>query len=156
MSANGGRDYKPLKACPTTSTSANDMVVSDDDSATGQKKTTSCPPLDNSSYSGSDDETIIETDQPLFLDAPTPVRKSCGDNVDPILGSDVGAAGEDAAMMAEFLQDTFESNATGCGSNQPAAASTTFGDVLDASEMDALLNASNDALMLLPDLGLEC
>jgi len=149
MSANGGRDNKRMKACPTTS--ANDMVVSDDDSATGQKKISSSPSLDNSSYSGSDDETIIESDQPLFLDAPAPVSQSSGDNVDPILGSDVGATGEDAEMMAEFLQDTF----AGCGNhNQPAAS--TFGDVLDPSEMDALLNASSDALMLLPELGLEC
>ncbi len=153
-SANCGRDYNLLKGCPTTS--ANDTVVSDDDSATGQKKAPSCPSLDNSSYSGSDDETIIESDQPLFLDAPAPVSKSCRDNVDPNLGSDVGAAGEDAAMIAEFLQDTFESNASGCGNHSHEPAASNFGDVLDANEIDAFLNTSNDALMLLPDLGLEC
>ena len=145
MSANGGHDDKPRKVCPTTS--ANDMVISDDDSATVQNKINSTPSLDNFSYSGSDDETIIESDQPLFLDAP--VGKS-----DPILGSDDGVAGEDVAMMAEFLQDTFEPNASGCGHHSQSAAST-FGDVLDASEMDALLNAGNDVLMLLPDLSLE-
>ncbi len=123
------------------------MVISDDDSATVQNKINSTPSLDNSSYSGSDDETIIESDQPLFLDAP--VGKS-----DPILGSDVGVAGEDAAMMAEFLKDTFEPNTSGCGHHSQSTAST-FGDVLDANEMDALLNAGNDALMLLPDLSLE-
>merc|ERR1712014_195908 len=50
----------------------------------------------------SDDETIIESDQPLFLDATAPVTKNCGDGC---------AAGEDDAMMAEFLQDTFEPKA---------------------------------------------
>lgn len=138
MSANGGYNDTLGKACPTTS--ANDMVVSDDDSTSIPKKT-----LNNSSYAESDDETTIESDQPLFLDAPAPVNEDKGN--DAILGSDVGVGGEDAALMAAFLQDTFGANAA-----QPAAPA--FGDVLDASEMDALLNA-NDAIMLLPDL-LEC
>ena len=56
------------------------------------------------------------------------------------------AANEEAAMMAEFLQGTFE---------QPNAVAVTA-DVLDASEMEALLNVENDAMMLLPDLCLEC
>lgn len=120
------------------------MVVSDDDSATAQNKN-----LNNASYSESDDETIIESDQPLFLDTSAPASKETGN---PIVGSDVGVAGEDAAMMAAFLKDTFESNET--ESPQQTEAST-FGDVMDDNEMDALLN-SNDSLMLLPDLCLEC
>ena len=141
-SANDGHNDKRAKACPTTS--ANDMVVSDDDSATAQNKN-----LNNASYLESDDETVIESDQPLFLDTPAPVGK---ENGNPILGSDVGVGGEDAAMMAAFLQDTFEQTAT--QSHQQPEAST-FGDVMDENEMDALLN-SNDSLMLLPDLCLEC
>ena len=146
MSANDGNDDKLGKGCPTSS--ANDMVISDDDSATVNNKTlnTVSSSSDNSSYSGSDDETIIESDQPLFLDAVPPASKKCGDNGDPLLGSDVGAANEEAAMMAEFLQGTFE---------QPNAVAVTA-DVLDASEMEALLNVENDAMMLLPDLCLEC
>lgn len=140
-SANDGYNNILANACPTTS--ANDMVVSDDDSATAQNKN-----LKNASYSESDDETVIESDQPLFLDTSAPASKETGN---PILGSDAGVAGEDAAMMAAFLQDTFESNET--ESPQQTEAST-FGDVMDDNEMDALLN-SNDSLMLLPDL-LEC
>lgn len=146
MSANDGNDDKRGKVYPTSS--ANDMVISDDDSATVNNKTlnTVSSSSDNSSYSGSDDETIIESDQPLFLDAVPPASKKCGDNGDPLLGSDVGTANEEAAMMAEFLQGTFE---------QPNAVAVTA-DVLDASEMEALLNVENDAMMLLPDLCLEC
>jgi len=151
MSANGGHNDMPRKACPTTS--AIDMVVSDDDSATVlNKTTTTCRSPDNASYLGSDDETIIDSDQPLFLDTPVPVNK---DNGDPILGSDVGVGG-DAAMMAAFLQDAFEPNAAGCeNQHRQSAATSAFGDVLDASEMDALL-AEGDALVLLPELSLEC
>ena len=146
QSANGNNDDKLEKGC--SATSANEMVVSDDDSASVNKtlnanSSPSCPSHDTCSFS--DDETIIETDQPLFLDATAPVTKNCDDGC---------AAGEDDAMMAEFLQDTFEPNAVGCRSQSSSTASA-FGDVLDAKEMDALLNDENDAIMLLPELCLE-
>ncbi len=141
-SANDGNNDKRAEACPTAS--ANDMLVSDDDSATAQNKN-----LNNTSYLESDDETIIESDQPLFLDTKAPVSK---ENGNPILGSDVDVGGEDAAMMAAFLQDTFEHNAT---ESQQQPEASTFGDVMDENEMDALLNLNN-SLMLLPDLCLEC
>jgi len=154
------------KSCATTS--VNDTIVSDDDSAKVNKtlKTSSspsCPSTDYSSYSGSDDETIIiESDQPLFSDTALPVNKVCGSNIarsnncDPLLGCDVGVDGEDDAMMAEFLKDTFEANAVSCRNHHQASlAASTFGDVMDDREMDAFLDAENDAMMLLPDLCLE-
>jgi len=147
---------KYAKACATPS--ANDTVVSDDDSAAAVFKisnnVSSSSSADNSSYSGGDDETIIESDQPLFLDIAPNVCKNCEHSSDLLLGNDVDVAGEDAAIMAEFLQDTFKPNAFDCRTRQSSMAASTLG-VLNASEMDALLHAENDALMLLPEICLE-
>jgi len=142
--------------------SQNDMVVSDDDSATFNKTlTNSSPSNDNSSYSGSDEETIIESDQPLFLDTSPPVPnqhlESTTNKSDPLLGSD-GAEGEDAAVMAEFLEFTFQptSSAEGTTSEQAQSlAPLTYVDELDDSDMDALLSAEDDAMLLLPGICLE-
>jgi hypothetical protein len=157
MSANDDNDDKLEKVCVTTC--VNDMIVSDDDSVTVIKtlKTTSSPSTDNSSYSGSDDETFIESEQPLFLETPPPVSNtSDGSNsVDTLLGCDVGVAGDDDAMIALFLQDTFEPNAPGCRNHhQPSLAASTFPYLLDVNEMDALLHAGSDE-MFLTDLCLE-
>ena len=46
-------------------------------------------------------------------------------------------AGEEEALMAEFLHDTFEPNVAGCGHHQHQSVESAFGDALDASEMDA-------------------
>jgi len=131
------------------------MIVSDDDSAMVSKTFSppSSPTNDNSSYSGSDDETIIESEQSLFLDASQPGNHNqhpdsndTGSKSDPILGCDVGVEGEDAVVMAEFLEYTFRPSAA-------AESTTSFGDVnLDASDMDALLSAESEAMMLLPDI----
>jgi hypothetical protein len=142
--------------------SRNDMVVSDDDSSTFNKTlTNSSPSNDNSSYSGSDDETIIESDQPLFLDANPPVpNKHLETNTiksDPLFGSD-GAEGEDVAVMAEFLEFTFQPTSSEAGTTPEHASNltpSTYADELDASDMDALLSAENDAMLLLPDICLE-
>jgi len=127
------------------------MVVSDDDSATVDK-TLNTPSTDSSSYWGSDDEPFIESDQPLFLDTISPVSTSDGhtshgsnNGDDALLGCNVGVESEDDAMMADFLSDTFE----------PKPASSNFGDVLNACEMDILLGEATDELMLLPDICLE-
>jgi len=160
MSANDDNDENLENVCVTAS--VNDMVVSDDDSATVNKtlKTTSspsCASTDSSSYSGSDDETIIESEQPLYFETTHPVSENRNNNADPLLDCDVGVDDEDDDLMAKFLQDTFEPNVP-CRRNdlKPGLAASTFEDVLlDASEMDALLNAENDAMMLLPDLCME-
>lgn len=160
MSANDDNDENLENLCVTPS--ANDMVVSDDDSATVNKtlKTTSspsCASTDSSSYSGSDDETIIESEQPLCFETTHPVSQNRSNNADPLLDCDVDVDGEDDDLMAKFLQDTFEPNVPvrrNCLT--PSLTASTFEDVLlDASEMDALLNAENDAMMLLPDLCME-
>jgi len=148
----------------SATSSHNDMVVSDDDSATVNKTlTNSSPSIDNSSYSVSDDDTIIESDQPLFLDAnPKVVNQHLDSNTsksDELLGSGVGAEGEDVAVMAEFLEFTFQPTNTAQGSapeqQRQSLAASTFVDELDASDMDALLSAENDAMFLLPDICLE-
>jgi len=158
MSANDDNDENLENACVTPS--VNNMVVSDDDSATVNKtlKTTispSCASTDSSSYSGSDDETIFETEQPLYFETTHPVSQNRNNNADPLLDCDVD--GEDDELMAKFLQDTFEPNVPGRRIDlKPGLAASSFEDVLlDASEMDALLNAENDAMMLLPDLCME-
>merc|ERR1712224_523994 len=143
--------------------SHNDMVVSDDDSATVDKTLpNSSPSNDNSSYSVSDDETIIESDQALFLDAsPQVVDQHLDSNTcksDALLGSDVGVEGEDVAVMAEFLDFTFQPTDAVEDSSpeqRQSLAASTFVDELDASDMDALLSAENDAMLLLPDICLE-
>jgi len=143
--------------------SENDMIVSDDDATALNKTLTSSSPssTDNSSYSGSDDETIIESDQPLFLDANPPVSQypeSSTNKADPLLGCGVGDEGDDVAVMAEFLEYTFQPQRATKYSNheQPSSlAATTFGDVLSVGEMDALLDAEADAVMLLPGICLE-
>jgi hypothetical protein len=149
-SASDDNDVSLEKRCATNG--VNDMVVSDDDSATVDK-TLNTPSNDNSSYSGSDDGSVIESDQPLFLDTISPVSTSVGrtshgsDNGDDaLLGCNVGVESEDDAMMADFLSDTFEPK---------PAASSAFGDVLNACEMDILLGEVNDEVMLLPDICLE-
>jgi len=127
------------------------MVVSDDDSATVEKTSnTDSPSTDNSSYSGSDDETVIESEQPLFLDTISPVSTSdgrihhgCNNGDDALLGCDVGVESEDDAMMADFLNETF----------RPQPTASTFGDVLNACEMDILLGEATD--VLLPDICLD-
>ena len=139
------------------------MIVSDDDSAMVNKTSNTGSPSsnDNSSYSGSDDETIIESDQPLFLDANPQVNQQLESNTnkaDPLLGCDVGVEVDDVAVMAEFLEYTFEPQIAAQDSRpeqSSSLAATTFGDVLDANEMDALLNAETDAMMLLPDICME-
>jgi len=140
--------------------SQNDMIVSDDDATALNKTLTFSSPssTDNTSYSGSDDETIIESDQPLFLDANPPVSQqpeSSTNKAGPLLGCDVGDEGDDVAVMAEFLEYTFQLQRVAKDSSreQPSSlAAATFGDVLSASEMDALLDAEADALMLLPGI----
>lgn len=135
------------------------MIVSNDDATALNKTLTSSSPssTDNSSYSGSDDETIIESDQNLFLDANPPMSQhpeSSTSKTDPLLGCDVGEEGNDAAVMAEFLEYTFEPQrpAKNFSHEQPPslAATASFEDVLSDSEMDALLDAESDALVLLP------
>jgi len=155
--ANTDNDVNLENGCTTTG--ASDTIVSDDDSAMALKSLAtnslpSSPSTDNSSYSGSDDETIIETDQPLFLDTPPPGNEICSSdkskvNNDSFIGCNVGAVGGDDAMIAEFLMDTFEPQVSGCRNDHQ---SSTFGDVMDAGEMDALLRAEGDGVMLLPDL----
>merc|ERR1712025_357147 len=91
------------------------MVVSDDDSATVDKTSnTDSPSTDNSSYSGSDDETVIESEQPLFLDTIPPmssrderIHHGCNSGNDALLGCNVGVESEDDAMMVDFLNETF-------------------------------------------------
>jgi len=144
------KSYDTLESGCATS-SANDMIVSDDDSASLNNKAVRAsrsPSTDNSSYSGSDDETVLESDQPLFLDKIPPVNKS--NNGDPLLGCDVGVAVEDDAVMAKFLQDAFQQNAATFRNNKPSGeVSPEFvEDVLNSSEMDALLNSE----MILPDI----
>jgi len=145
------------------------MVVSDDDSATVHKTSdeiTTSPSTDNSSYSGSDDETVIESDQPLFLDATSPVSEHPGSNTDPLLGCNVGIEAEHDpehdAVMAEFLQDTFQPNdpvplPEGSKVADLAAVTAAFEDVLDPSDVEAFLQGEEetDAMMLLPDICLE-
>merc|ERR1712070_577290 len=145
----------PEKACATPS--ANDTVVSDDDSATAHKTPdlkASPSSTDNSSYSGSDDETVIESDQPLFLDAIPMAREPqqeqeqqhIGPNTsDPLVGCDVGVAEADHhdAVMADFLRDTFPSTRPPVN-NVPAAA-PAFEDALDPTEVDAFFSTEAEA-----------
>merc|ERR1712124_168966 len=77
---------------------------------------------------------------------------------DALLGSDVGAEGEDVAVMAEFLEFTFQPTSSEAGTtpeHAPNLMPSTYADELDASDMDALLSAENDAMLLLPDICLE-
>jgi len=141
------------------------MVVSDDDSATVNKTLEingSPSSTDNSSYSGSDDETVIESEQPLFLDAKPPVSQHGESNTDPIPGCDVGL--EDDALMAEFIQDTFQRKDPSAISldSQPhqseiSLAAATFEDFLDPNDVVAFLHTEEetDAMMLLPVIWLE-
>lgn len=107
---------------------------------------------DHSSYAGSDDDTVIETDQPLFLDA-VPVCKFENTCIESDGGA-LGISAEDDVAMAEFLQVTFDSNVA-AGSEARAGAATTLEGVMDTDDMDELLMAENEALMLFPDLELE-
>mmetsp|Transcript_34206 Transcript_34206/g.80576 ORF Transcript_34206/g.80576 Transcript_34206/m.80576 type:complete len:106 (-) Transcript_34206:136-453(-) len=104
--------------------------------------------MDQSSFSGSDDDTVIETDQPLFLDGvlPCATQNTCDKFEDTL-----GTCTEDDAAMAEFLEVTFDSNAVSC---EPGAASSVEG-VMDTKDMDELLMAENDVLMPFPDFELE-
>merc|ERR1712025_777510 len=113
VSARHDNDETLGKSCATIG--VNDMVVSDDDSATVDKTSnTDSPSTDNSSYSGSDDETVIESEQPLFLDTIPPmssgderIHHGCNSGNDALLGCNVGVESEDDAMMADFLNETF-------------------------------------------------
>lgn len=122
-----------------------------------------------SSYSGSDDETVIESDQRLFLDDSTPIPLVANTNTsyhgDSLVGSSatggdtIGA--EDDAIMAEFLKYTFEPSSAAASPDaskvcqNPIECGPAFGEIMDASAMDALLEDENDAIMLLPDICLE-
>merc|ERR1712232_1036936 len=144
-----GQDYNDELERGCATTIVKDMIVSDDDSATVNKTSnSSSPPTDNSSYSGSDDETIIESDQPLFLDT-TASESEIYDikrtnNGESFQAFDDGVVSGDDAMMAEFLQDTFESNvAASRNQHESSLTASTFGDVVDVGEMDALLKVEN-------------
>lgn len=104
---------------------------------------------DHASYSGSDDDTLIESDQPLFFDTVPQVKTKNtrnNNNDDPILGCDEGT--DDDSVMAEFLKDTFDSNALGSKNR----AVPTLEGVMNTNDMDALLMAEHEELMLFPDL----
>jgi len=166
MNKDDNDDDELEKGCVTTS--GYDTVVSDDDTAIANKtstsscyssstsKTTTKIETDLSSSSGTDDEETIESDQPLFLDDTIHV------NNDPLLGCNVGVIGEDDALMAEFLKDTFVAYSKDQSTATAAAASTSFVDddntvgiMMDANEMESFLIDENDAMMLLPELCLE-
>lgn len=105
---------------------------------------------DLSSYSGSDDDTVIESEQPLFLTGVPSVKTNnndaCYNQIDDIiLGCDVGEVDSD---MAELLGDTFETNAF----NSKTGVVSNLEGFTNSNEMDELLMAENEALMLFPEL----
>lgn len=104
---------------------------------------------DLSSYSGSDDDTVIESEQPLFLNGISSVNtnNACDNHIeDIILGCDVGT--EVDAVMAEFLGDTFVTN----GFSSKNGVVSTLEGITNSNDMDELLIAENEALMLFPEL----
>lgn len=156
-SVNADNDDESKNACA----SVYETIVSDDDSASANKTLMtnhhppSCPPadirttamdMDQSSDSGSDDESVIESDQPLYLDGVPSVNttNTSSDNEDLALGC------EHDGMIADFLNETFDSNVEG---SKNRGSSTFDGVLMDAKVMDALLDEENEPFMLFPDLG---
>jgi len=103
-----------------------------------------------STFYGSDDESTIESDQPLFLDA-VPASSNRSSTPDTHAGTHTGSdadANEDNTVIAEFLEGVFvvESDAP--------APSTALPDVdlgLTAADMEAFLLDGDSNAMMLPD-----
>merc|ERR1711959_667982 len=103
-----------------------------------------------STFYGSDDESTIESDQPLFLDA-VPASSNRSSTPDTHAGTHTGSdadANEDNTVIAEFLEGVFvvESDAP--------SPSTALPDVdlgLTAADMEAFLLDGDSNAMMLPD-----